>query len=112
MPEIRALWSKKIANCLGLESHLNNRRQFCRANGVDSKIETIETGVPQGSCLGSLLFLLYINNLSYALNTSSVSMYTDNTNLCSRSKDLKALNGALNEDLQRLGYWLQGNKLS
>ena len=39
-------------------------------------------------------------------------MYADDTSLCSRSKDLKVLNGTLNEDLQRLVLWLQGNKLS
>ena len=39
-------------------------------------------------------------------------MYADDTSLCSRSKDLKALNGALKEDLQCLDYWLQGNRLS
>ena len=39
-------------------------------------------------------------------------MYDDDTSLCSRSKDLKEVNKALNEDLQRLAYWLQGNKLS
>ena len=39
-------------------------------------------------------------------------MYTDDTSVCSRSKEMKMLNGALNEDFQRLAYWLQGNKLS
>ena len=68
--------------------------------------------MPQGSCLGPLLFLLYINDLSHALNASLVSMYADDTSLCFEPKDLKALNVALNEDLQRLDYWLQGNKLS
>ena len=91
------------------ESYLNNRRQFCRVNGVNSRIET---WVPQGSYLGPLLFLLYINDFPQALNTSSVSMYADDTSLCSRSKDLTELNKALSEDLQRLDYWLQGNKLS
>ena len=58
------------------------------------------------------LFLLCINDLPQALNTSSVSMYADDTSLCSRSKDLKEFNKALNEYLERLDYWLQGNKLS
>ena len=58
------------------------------------------------------IILLYINDLPHALHTSSVSMHADDTSLCSRSKDLKELNGALNEDCQRLDYWLQGNKLS
>ena len=44
------------------KSHLSDRRLFCKVNGVDSKIEAIEIGVPQGSCLGPLLFLLYIND--------------------------------------------------
>ena len=39
-------------------------------------------------------------------------MYADDTSLCSRSKDVKALNGAMNEDLHCLDYWLQGNKFS
>ena len=51
-----------------------------------------------------VMFLLYINDLPHALNMSSISMYADDTSLRSRSKDLKALNIALNEDLQRLDY--------
>ena len=58
------------------------------------------------------MFLVYSKDLPHALNTSSVSMYADDTSLCSKSEDLKVLNGALNEDLQRLAFWLQGNKLS
>ena len=79
---------------------------------IGSKIDTIETGVPQVSCLGLLLFLFYINDLSHALNASSVSMHADDTSLCSRSIDLKAFNGAVNENLQRLDYWLQYDTLS
>ena len=71
---------------------------------IDYKIETIETRVPQGSCLEPLLFLLYINDLPETLNGSSVSMHADDTSLCSRSKDIKTFNGAINEDLRRLDY--------
>ena len=46
-------------------SYLSYRVQYCRVNGVHSQIENIDIGVPQGSCLGSLLFLVYINNLIY-----------------------------------------------
>ena len=64
------------------KSYLTNRKQFCRVNGVDSEIEDIEVGVSQGSCLGPLLFLVYINDLPQAVLDSNVSMYADDTSLC------------------------------
>ena len=79
---------------------------------MDSKIEDIEVGVPQGSCLGPLLFLIYINDLPQAVQDSTVSMYADDTSLCYQSHDLTRLNEAVNGDLKKLDTWLQGNKLS
>ena len=93
-------------------SYLSNRVQYCRVNGVDSQIENIDIGVPQGSCLGSLLFLVYIIDLPRAVKNSTISMYADDTSLCFKSKDLSRLNEALNEDLSCLDAWLINNKLS
>ena len=92
-------------------SYLFNRKQFCRVNRVDSKIGDIEVGVPHGSCLGTLLFLIYINDLPQAVQDSTISMYADDTSLCYQSHDLTRLNQAINSDLQKLDTWLQGNKL-
>ena len=80
-----------------------NRKQFCRVNGVDSDIGEIEVGVPQGSCLGPLLFLIYINDLPEAVQGASVTMYADDTSLCHQSHDLTQLNEAINSDLSKEG---------
>ena len=64
------------------KSYLSNRSQFTRVNGVDSKVQNIDIGVPQGSCLGPLLFLLYINDLPKITNNAKVYMYADDTIVC------------------------------
>ena len=79
---------------------------------VDSNINDINVGVPQGSYLGLLLFLVYINDLPCIVENSKVSTYADDTSIYHSSKDIMQLNTALNEELWRLDKWLQGNKLS
>ena len=92
------------------QSYLSSRKQYCRVGGVDSETGEVEVGVPQGSCLGPLLFLIYINDLPSAVQSSTVSMYADDTSLCLKSKDISQLNEAINVDLERLDSWLKGNK--
>ena len=94
------------------KSYLSNRKQFARANGVDSKIEEIDIGVPQGSCLGPLLFLVYIKDLSLAIKNSKTSMFADDSSIYRCSTDVPQLNREINEDLEKLDEWLMGNKLS
>ena len=94
------------------KSYLSNRKQFCRVNGVDSNIKKIDVGVPQGSCLCPLLFLVYINDLPCIAKNSKVSIYADDTSIYHSPKDITQLNKALNEELIRLDRWLKGNKLS
>ena len=79
---------------------------------MDSNVNDINLGVPQGSCLGPLLFLSYINDLPCIVKNSTVSMYADDTSIHHSSKDITQLNAALNEKLRRLDGWLKGNKLS
>ena len=81
-------------------------------NGVASNMEEIKCGVPQGSCLGPLLFLIYINDLPFSLKNSEVTMYADDTSISYSSKYIDELNETLNSDLESLKQWLEGNKLS
>ena len=80
-------------------SYLSNRKQYTRVNGVDSSIQELKIGVPQGSCLGPLLFLIYINDLPRALKISRMSMFADDTCLYHQSSDISLRNEAINEDL-------------
>ena len=93
-------------------SYLNNRKQVCKVNGKSSKIQSIEIGVPQGSCLGPLLFLLYINVLPFALSEVHATIYADDTTISYSSDNMEDLVAVVNSDLSRLNRWLQGNKLS
>ena len=93
-------------------SYLNNRRQFCRVNGVSSDPAEINIGVPQGSCLGPLLFLIYINDLPFALKRAKVTMYADDTAISFSSNDMEEIDAVVNAELACVEKWLQGNKLS
>ena len=79
---------------------------------MDSNVNDINVGVPQGSCLNPLLFLAYINDPPCIVKCSKVSMHADNTSIYHSSKDIAQLNAVLNEELRRLDRWLKGNKLS
>ena len=93
-------------------SYLSNRRQYCRVDGIDSKISKIDIGLPQGSCLRPLLFLIYINDLPLSVPVSTTHMFADDTSLCHMSKNNSQLNDQINGDLKFLNSWLKGNKLS
>ena len=93
-------------------SYLDNRRQFCRVNGVSSDPAKINIGVPQGSCLGPLLFLIYINDLLYALKRAKATMYADDTVISFSSDSTEEIDAVVNAELDSLEKWLQGNKLS
>ena len=92
-------------NLSWFQSYLSNRKQFCRVNGIDSKTERIEAGVPQGSCLGPLLFSVYINDLPCAVKKSTTSMYANDTTLFFCSTNIEDLNEAI---IMILEIWIRG----
>ena len=71
------------------KSYLSNRSQYVSINGHDSGLAAINCGVPQGSVLGPLLFLLYINNLNQAIKFCKTHHFADNTNLLFTSNSTK-----------------------
>ena len=95
-----------------LESYLSDRSQKCEVNGFISKESKITWGVPQGSILGPLLFLLYINDLPSCLNSTKPRMFADDTNITSSGNCIDDVENAVNSDLKNLRKWLMANKLS
>ena len=94
------------------KSYLSNRQQFVSINGYNSKNQTMKYGVPQGSVLGPLLFLIYINDLHNAIKYSTVHHFADDTNLLVVGKDLLNIQKQINLDLRYLCGWLNANKIS
>ena len=70
------------------KSYLSNRKQYVSINGYDSNLVDVKFGVPQGSLLGPLLFLIYINDLNQALKFCKVYHFVDDTNLIHYSKSV------------------------
>ena len=95
-----------------LESYLTNRTQFTSYNGSNSPTSIIRCGVPQGSILGPILFLLYINDLGTISSLLSPIMFADDSNLFMTGKNLPDLTTKLNQELPSLVEWLRSNRLS
>ncbi len=93
-------------------SYLSNRQQYVSVNGFHSNIHIIKYGVPQGSVLGPLLFLIYINDLRNAIYHSIVHHFADDTNLLYVNKNLRTIQNKINKDLKSLCTWLRANKIS
>ena len=91
-------------------SYLANRSQFVEWNGSKSDLLPLETGVPQGSILGPLLFLLYINDLPAAVSLKSV-MFADDTNLLISSDNFDFLIHTLNKELEKINDYFKANQL-
>ena len=72
-------------------SHLSNHHQYVSINGYEPGLATINCDVPQGSVIGPLLFLLYINDFNQAIKSCKVHHFADDTNLLFLSNSIKKL---------------------
>ena len=94
------------------ESYLTGRKQYVSINGYNFSLSSIAYGIPQGSVLGSLLFVLYINDLPSAIKFRKVHHFSDDTNLLFLTNSIKEINKFINTDLKNLSNWLNANKIS
>ncbi|MFZ2538156.1 MAG: reverse transcriptase family protein, partial [Oscillospiraceae bacterium] len=93
-------------------SYLSNRKQCVVVDKTESEFVLIKCGVPQGSILGPILFLIYINDLNYASKLLQTIMFADDTNLFLTGKSLQQIETQLNEEMLVINEWFKSNKLS
>ena len=94
------------------KSYLTGRVQYVTYNRVQSSPKLITCGVPQGSILGLLLFLIYINDLPNVCDNTMPFLFADDTNLFISGENSQKLYEAANNDLNAIAEWLKVNRLS
>ena len=95
-----------------LSSYLHDRYQQVKFNGVLSNKSRVKCGVPQGSQLGPLLFLLFINDLCKSSDILTFILFADDTNAFIKGKDITNTINVLNAELVKVAIWFHANQLS
>ena len=87
-----------------VKSYLNDRKQYVEVNNVASAQKTVKCGIPQGSILGPLLFILYVNVISNSSEILKFVLFADDTNIFYSCKDIENLENTLNSELNLRKY--------
>ena len=93
-------------------SYLSDRKQYVSLNGIDSSRQTICCGVPQGSLLGPLLFILYINDFHLSSDVLSFIFFADDSSVFFSHENPEILLDTVNSELKKVILWIHANKLS
>ena len=95
-----------------VESYLYGRTQHTIVNNHKSSSGNLVCGVPQGSILGPLFFILYVNSLPGVLRNSSVYLYADDTAIAVQGDNTEEIVAVLNQELLQANTWFTKHKLS
>ena len=98
--------------CEWFKSYLTHRCQVTVVDNKQSSVMLVNMGVPQGSILGPLLFIIYVNELPNCIMSCDISMYADDTVIYFSSKSVKNIERKLNEDLANIQKWFTDNLLT
>ena len=93
------------------KSYITDRTQRTSFNHQISDTLHVRQGVPQGSILGPLFFILFINDLPLSID-SNIDMYADDSSVTSAAKSVPELNEKLNADLQSISAWCKDNRMA
>ena len=94
------------------QSYLGSRMQYTVYNDCLSSSTSIRYGVPQGSILGPILFLLYINDITRCTDRLKFLLFADDTTVYIQGHDLNAMKHTLNQELKHVSNWIKCNKLT
>jgi Reverse transcriptase (RNA-dependent DNA polymerase) len=94
------------------KSYLHNRQRFTKVCNVSSQLCTINFGVPQGSVLEPLLYLININDIGHAVRSEKVKLFAYDTSLFVSCSSISSVNNKVNTYMKQLNDWFVANKLS
>ena len=94
------------------QSYLSDRQCYLEINHIKSNLNTFNTGVPQGSILGPILFLIYVNNLPQTTDILETQLFADDTIVSYSNSDLNLLKHHANNELRKVLKWTVANKLT
>ena len=100
-----------------VKNYFSNRKQYVELNNVKSEMSEIKAGVPQGSILVPLLFVIYVNDIYKASSILYAIIYADDTTLAANLEDFSAetrkdLENKINSEINEINIWLKANRLS